>query len=140
MATKELITEIQIQASPEKVWSILTDFAQYPEWNPFIKSISGNVAVGNTIEVQIVNMKFKPKVMVFQKNKEFRWKGRLLFPGIFDGEHRFEIIANPDGTSRFIHAEKFDGILVGMLRKKLDRETQPGFEAMNQKLKAAAEK
>lgn len=140
MAAKEIITEIQIQASPEKVWNILTDFARYPEWNPFIKSLTGNVSKGNRIEAHIDTMRFKPTVLAFEKNREFRWIGHLLFRGIFDGEHRFQLIANADGSTRFIHAEKFGGILVGMLSKKLDNETKAGFESMNRKLKEIAEK
>ena len=38
---KEIKTEILINAAPEKVWSILTNFEKYPDWNPFIKSING---------------------------------------------------------------------------------------------------
>ena len=38
---KELHSEIEIDASAERVWGILTDFASYPEWNPFIRRISG---------------------------------------------------------------------------------------------------
>lgn len=140
MAAKELITEIQIQASTEKVWQILTDFARYPEWNPFIRSLTGNVSEGNKIEAHIDTMRFRPRVLAFQKNREFRWLGHLFFPGIFDGEHRFQLIENADGSTRFIHSEKFGGILVGLLSKKLDTETKAGFEAMNKKLKEIAEK
>ena len=35
---KEIKTEILIKASPQIVWSILTDFENYPHWNPFIKA------------------------------------------------------------------------------------------------------
>jgi uncharacterized membrane protein len=33
---KEIHTEIEINAPAEKVWRVLTDFAAYPEWNPFV--------------------------------------------------------------------------------------------------------
>ncbi len=42
MAT-EIKTEILISASPEKVWAILNDFGNYPNWNPFITSLTGDV-------------------------------------------------------------------------------------------------
>ena len=32
---KEIKTEILINAIPEKVWSIFTNFDNYPNWNPF---------------------------------------------------------------------------------------------------------
>ncbi|WP_258862560.1 hypothetical protein [Sphingobacterium spiritivorum] len=43
---KEIITHIRIQATPLKIWSVFTEFAQYPQWNPFIKSLYGDVRVG----------------------------------------------------------------------------------------------
>jgi len=50
---KTIPTQIFIEPSPAKVWNILTDFKKYPEWNPFIKSITGNVSIGNTITARI---------------------------------------------------------------------------------------
>ena len=108
---KEIKSEILINAMPEKVWSILTDFDKYPNWNPFIKSITGNVLVGNKITARLEppgakGMTFKPKVLVFETNKELRWIGHLLFPGLFDGEHKFELIYNGNGTTTFKQIEK----------------------------------
>lgn len=135
----ELQTEINIEASPEKVWTVLTDFKNYPSWNPFIKSLEGNVAVGNQIQAQIQDMKFKPVVLQFVQNKEFRWKGKLFFQGLFDGEHYFQLNANEDGTTTLIHGELFSGILIPLFKKKLNTETRAGFETMNKALKKRCE-
>lgn len=141
---KEIKTQITINASPEKVWSILTNFEKYPEWNPFIKSIKGTPTVGKRIIARIEppkakGMTFTPKVLAFDANKQFRWIGHLLMPGLFDGEHIFEIIDNGDGTTTFIQREKFRGILVPLFKKMLDNNTVNGFNQMNQKLKELAE-
>lgn len=141
---KEIKTEILITATPERVWAILTNFDNYPNWNPFIKSIKGDVKVGNKITVRIEppkakGMTFKPNILTFETNKEFKWLGRLLFAGLFDGEHKFELIDNENGTTTFIQSEKFKGILVPLFKKQLDNNTKKGFEAMNLKLKELAE-
>lgn len=141
---KELATEIMINASPQKVWAILTDFTSYPKWNPFIKSITGTVAVGETIKVRLEppgasGMTLKPKVLVFNPVKEFRWIGHVLFPGLFDGEHRFELADNGDGTTTFRHCEKFKGILIPFFAKLLEVNTRNGFLEMNHALKERAE-
>ena len=137
---KEITSEIMINATPEKIWAILTDFNNYLSWNPFIKSIKGDVQVGNKINVSLDGMKFKPKVLVYDNCKEFRWIGQLLFPGLFDGEHTFLIFDNGNGTTTFIQRETFNRILVPLFHKKLDTDTKCGFDAMNQKLKEEAEK
>ena len=41
MILAELFTMTEIEAPAERVWHILTDFARYPEWNPFIRCIEG---------------------------------------------------------------------------------------------------
>jgi len=41
MAHKEIKTSIEISASPETIWKILTNFEDYENWNPFITKISG---------------------------------------------------------------------------------------------------
>jgi len=138
---KEIKTEILINATPEKVWLILTSFINYPNWNPFIKTIQGEVKIGNKIKVKIQPpnskvMTFKPRVLYFETNKELRWYGHLLFTGLFDGEHKFELIDNGNGTTTFKQSEKFKGILVGLYNLE---NTKKGFEAMNEKLKEMAE-
>lgn len=136
---KEISTSIQIKANPEIVWNILTDFEKYPKWNPFITSVKGNPQVGEKIEVHLQNMTFKPEVLVYDKNQEFKWKGKLLFKGLFDGEHRFLLEKNEDGTTTFTQSEKFSGILVKLFSKNLDTKTLDRFKEMNEKLKARAE-
>lgn len=143
MAT-EIKTEILIKARPEKVWTILTDFVNYPNWNPFIKSINGEVKVGKRITVRMEppeakGMTFKPVILTLNTNKELRWLGHLLFEGLFDGEHKFELIDNGNGTTTFRQSENFKGILVPLFKKKLDYNTKKGFEEMNKKLQELAE-
>lgn len=132
---KEIKTEIIINAIPEKVWSILTNFENYPNWNPFIKSIKGEMIIGNKIIARIEppqskGMTFKPKILTFKTNNELSWVGHFLFTGIFDGEHKFELIDNGNGTTIFRQSEKFKGILVPLFKKQLDNNTKKGFEEM----------
>ena len=82
----------------------------YPDWNPFITRASGDWAVGNTVAVTAGGMDFKPKVLAFTPNRELRWKGKLLFNGLFDGEHYFLLTDNGDGTTGLEHGEYFSGL------------------------------
>lgn len=137
---KQLTSSIQIRASKQKIWDILMDFEKYPEWNPFIKKLIGNVQVGNRIEVKLQNMTFKPTVLILDKQKEFKWLGHFCFKGLFDGEHRFLLTDNGEGTVLFEQSEQFSGLLVPLFASSLDKDTQSGFEQMNEALKKRAEK
>ena len=45
---------IEIGANPEAVWSILADFDAYPQWNPFLRSIEGELRKGSLLELDPV--------------------------------------------------------------------------------------
>jgi hypothetical protein len=131
-----------IEASPEIVWGILTDFAAYPGWNPFIVAIQGVARPGERLAVTIrppgsKPQAFKPIVQRVEPPHLFSWRGSLPIPGLFIGEHSFRLTRQGDSTS-FLHAEKFSGLLVPVLQKMLAR-TEEGFHQMNAALKARAE-
>tara|TARA_R110002095_G_scaffold151154_2_gene130747 strand:+ start:399 stop:827 length:429 start_codon:yes stop_codon:yes gene_type:complete len=140
---KEIKTSILIKASPEKIWTVLMDFEQYPTWNPFIVSIAGRQGVAERLAIKIQPpsgsaMTFQPVVLTVSNNKEFRWAGKFLFKGLFDGEHYFILTDHLDGTVTLHHGEKFKGILLRFLGKILV-QTQRGFDLMNQALKKKCE-
>ena len=141
---KNIETTIVIDAPVEKVWQELTQHQSYPDWNPFIKSISGFGQVGETIQVTIQPedgkaMQFTPKVLVNKQNQEFRWKGKLFMKGLFDGEHYFKLEVMSKNQTCFIHGEIFQGLLSGILLKQIGESTLKGFQSMNKALKKRVE-
>ncbi|WP_414040945.1 SRPBCC family protein [Acidithiobacillus sp. M4-SHS-6] len=140
----QIVTQIDIAASPERVWSILLDFSTYPQWNPFIRSLSGVPKPGEKLRATIQPegrrvMTFRPKVLRATDQQELCWLGHLGFPGIFDGEHYFQLTMIGNGHTRFTQGEQFSGILVGMFLSSMEAATKAGFHAMNQALKNRAE-
>jgi hypothetical protein len=141
---KELRSQIEIEAPPERVWQVLTDFAAYPEWNPFIRRVSGRPEVEEQLVVRMRpsgtrGLTFRPTVTKAEPNRQLRWLGHLLVPGIFDGEHTFEIEELERDRILFIQREVFKGLLVPLFARSLDRDTQRGFEEMNRALRERAE-
>ncbi len=150
---KELVSEIEIEAPAAKVWQILTDFRKYSEWNPFITQINGELKKGAKLEVHLQppnekkEMVFNPTILNIEENKELRWLGKGG-AGMFNGEHRFFIkpllVADDHEDEKekvqFIQSEKFTGMLVSLMGKRIDTNTRKGFEEMNIALKDRAEK
>jgi len=136
----ELRTEIEIDAPPERVWAVLVDFEKFPDWNPFIRSIRGNVQVGSRLDVLLGAsgtraMRFRPIVKAVVPNRELRWLGRLGLPRLFDGEHIFQIEPLGPIRSRFVQRERFRGLFVPLLARSLNRDARRGFEEMNRALR-----
>ena len=144
MPVKELHSEIEIAASAQRVWDILTDFSSYPQWNPFIRRISGEAKIGERLDVHLEppesrGVTLKPKVLNIEPNRELRWLGHLLVPGLFDGDHTLAIEPLEENRVRFVQREAFKGLLAPLLAGSLDNNTRRGFEAMNRALKERAE-
>jgi len=140
---REIRTEIEIAAPAERVWQVLTDFAAFPQWNPFIPRLSGEARRGAALSVHLQppggrGITLRPTVLAAEPNRELRWLGRLALPGLFDGEHRFAIEPLGANRVRFVQEERFTGVLVPLFRGIL-AATRRGFGEMNGALKARAE-
>ncbi len=141
---KALQTKIVINATAEKVWSILTDFEKFPQWNPFIVKLEGKPEVNTRLRAELKNGNgvsvFKPNVLVVEKSTAFEWLGSLPIPGLFNGHHYFRIEAISNAQVKFIHGEEFTGLLAGLIMSKIGEQTRNGFIAMNKALKERAER
>jgi len=140
---REVKSEQDIDAPIGVVWGVLTDFAAYPQWNPFVVRIAGSTEVGQILSVTIQppgrrSMVFHPRVLCCEANSELRWLGRFLLPGIFDGEHAHRLAPLDRGGTRYVQSEEFRGVVVPFAGRLL-AATQHGFEAMNAALKTRAE-
>ncbi len=140
---KRLETTIDIDAPPETVWEVLTDFAAYPEWNPFM-TVEGAPRTGERLTVRLTPpggraTTFRPTVLVAD-GTELRWRGKLLVPGLYDGEHVFTLEERESDTTHLVHGEAFSGVLVGPINRRVGPAVERGFWQMNAALKERAER
>jgi hypothetical protein len=141
---RQLRADTEIQASPERVWEVLTDFQAYREWNPFMIQAAGQAAPGQRLRVRMRPpggrpMTFRPTVLEAEPGRRLRWLGRVLVPGLFDGEHSFTIEPAGPGRVRLVQHERFRGLLAPLLLRFLAGPTVAGFQQMNQALKDRVE-
>jgi hypothetical protein len=138
-----LESHIDINATPDQVWAVLTDFAAFAEWNPFLTAITGAPAAGSRLAVRFCPpearaMTLKPTVTAYEPSRHLAWLGHFVLPHIFDGAHEFTLASNGRGGTTFTQRETFRGALVPFFAGTLAR-TLEGFEQMNQALKQRAE-
>lgn len=135
---------LDIAAPAPRVWAILTDFAAYPQWNPFLLSVEGRLRRGARLVARVAPPG-QPAILVHLRLKRVRppqelcWRGHVLAPGLLDGEQAFAITPLDDQHCRFHHVERLSGVLAPMLTAGVQLTTQAGVEAMGHALKARAE-
>ena len=141
---KSILTEVEIESSAARAWHVLTTFSEHSSWNPYITSISGQLRGGAQLRavLRLEGLKdqvVKPKILVVEKEKELRWKGK--FPlGMYWGEHRWILEEKNGGKKvKVVHGEEFGGWARGLINWWLGDRVEKGFKAMNEAMKRKCE-
>lgn len=141
---RELRRVIDVNTSSVTVWRVLVDFDSYPEWNPLLRRVRGDLREGTRLRVRARlpggwRLAFRPTVLAVEPGRELRWVGRLPVPWLFEGVHRFTIQELGNGRCRFSQAEQFSGLLARASSGLLE-QIALGSERMNDALKLRAER
>src|SRR5512135_3064188 len=118
----EMQSSVEIQAPAAVVWQEFSDFASYPDWNPFLVHQDGNPAVGSEIRIDVRSesgrtRELHPVVRTLEKERVLEWESITYLPLIFTERYRFELKPVPGKESTlFIQTESFRGILVPLFQ------------------------
>lgn len=109
-----------------------------------MRSIEGEAAVGRRLSVRLQlgrgrPMTIRPTICTLREYEELAWRGRIFLPGLLDGEHRFMVEHSVERACRFVHSERFSGILVTLLWGVMGKKTSEGFVRFNEALKKRVE-
>lgn len=137
-------SSVDIDASAAMVWAILTDFASYKRWNPFIRAIAGAPGTGSRLTLTLQCQGCQPlstgcTLTFVREPRELRWRRKRIAAVLYATEHRFRIEPLPAGGVRFHQSEQIEGLLASLLGRGKLRATEQDFHAMNYALKARAE-
>jgi hypothetical protein len=145
--TADLTTFVDIDATPERVWQVLTDLPAYAEWNPFVTQADGALVEGARLSVRVppvnalVQAQLRPTVVEVVPLRRLRLRSQLIrpaVPGLFDVDLTMTI-TDHDGGVRLWQQDRFGGLLAPQLIRSLNRHRGAAFHAMNEALKRRAE-
>lgn len=139
-----VMSSIDIHATPEMVWRVLTDFESYAQWNPLIVGASGIAKEKQRIKVRMRgrrgDSRYSAIILRAIPSAELRWRRRRWLEGIFDGERAFIIVPHGLKGVRVIQRERFTGLLAHLILPFIQEGTLKNIEQMNRALKRATEK
>ena len=132
---------IIIDASPQKVWEVLTDFDNLKSWSSSFQGLSGDFKKNGAIEVTFKSpfgqSKMKKKLFQFEEGKSFGWTGVFML-GMSD-YHTHILKATSDGKAEFIQTDELSGGASFLLGRMLEKQMQKGYEVFNKELKTFVE-
>ncbi len=129
-----------IQASPDAIWSILTDGSKYGDWDSGVERVKGKIAKGEKITVVSKispGQAFPLTVAEFIAPQLMVWSGGMPF-GLFKGVRTFSLEVKDQGTTRFTMREEFSGPLLPLIWGTMP-DLGPSFEQFANGLKQRAE-
>jgi hypothetical protein len=140
----EVSTTIEIAATPENVWAVLADLANYAKWHPVYVGVTGQLAAGSTLTITTTHpttgrtMTAKVNVRTAEPGTELRWASRLL--GVTISKRTFRLSPAADGTL-LVQTGTYRGLGGGRGRviTKVIGRVQDTFVAINQAIKEQAE-
>jgi len=142
--TREISTEIVIQAPVEKVWQVLTDINGWNDWNPITNQASGEVFVGSELALTMRGEegadgpKYNPAVVALEQPKLFEWQA-TMGPGFVFTNGRVFVLEKTSNGTRLTNKETFRGMLVPLFWSKLNDHVPAMLNEMNVALKNKVE-
>jgi len=139
-------TEHRVDASPDSVWELLTDFPRFPEWNPLHRRIRsrGPLRPGTKITISLKMGNFRSihgaRLTTFDpERREFGWVAQAgLVPGLVVVERSFRVEADENGGARLVQDERDSGFGVPLLFAggRFERRIRQGFDALADAIRA----
>ena len=138
LGRKSVHHEIIINASPEKVWSVLIDTDNYDSWNPVMKLLEGEVKEGNIVKYRFTqdadNVNEIPShVKRIVPNKLLNQGGGI--PLILTFNHKYILEPSGNGVKLTIH-EDYRGIGINFWNPT---PVEAAYGRLNEAIKKRAE-
>jgi hypothetical protein len=137
---KNFSVRVSIRSTPERIWSLLTDAAEYTRWNNTVEKIDGKIAPGERVTVRPkVNPRnaFPVRVTAFESPRRMVWTGGMPL-GLFKGERTFTLTPASNGDTEFAMREEYSGLMAPFIGRSIP-DLQPAFDEFAGDLKRAAE-
>ncbi len=132
--SRETSVQITIEAKPAVIWSLLTDAANYQNWNSTVVSIEGRIALNETIRLiskLAPTRVFKLRIKQFEPNRRMAWGDAM-------GTRVYQMDEQPNGKVHFTMTEKIGGPIFPLFAKLIP-SFDASFETFAADLKKAAE-
>ena len=135
-APVKAVSTIDIKASPERVWQILTGVDQWSEWQATVSAshLDGALKPGTTFTWTNGGAAIKSRIALVQRTERIGWTGTAYKARAI---HIWSLQPSPGGGTRVSTSESMDGFLLTIFYSS--RDLAKSHEIWLQALKHRAE-
>ena len=135
---REIVTQAMLPFARAEVWSVLTDFGAYRDWNPLNVAANGVPTNGARVRMTFIDPGHPGRtitqdvtILVAEAPTRLEWVGTVPF--LFRGQHYFELSGNGQVTE-LRHGERLSGLLPRFWGHRRLEQQRLAYEAMNHAL------
>lgn len=129
-----------IDSTPEEVWAVLSDGANWMAWDSGVDAVEGRIELGGTIKIRsqvAPGRTFPVKVTTFDPPARLQFSGGMPL-GLFRGVRTYKVSPSADGATTFLLREEYTGPLLPLIWRSMP-DLSPSFERFAQGLKQRVE-
>lgn len=133
-------TSTTIDASPDRVWEVLTDTSRWPDWDSGVVSVDGELEPGKRIKVvSELNLEraYPVKVAELEPGRRMTWRGGMPL-GLFRAVRTYRLSPDGHGRTRFEMREEFSGPLLPLIWRSMP-DMDPSFRQFAEGLRRRVE-
>lgn len=128
---------VDIAATPEAVWQVMTDFDRYGEWNPFAVRCATSLVPGDPIDMSVQfilpgrrPLRQREWIRTHTPGREFSYSMKPVAFGALRSLRTQSVTPLAGGRARYTSRFELSGWLHPVVRLLLGVRLQKGFHAM----------
>jgi len=144
--TNTEFTEIEINATTEQVWSVLTDWDKLKEWSSSFVGISTDGLIKGERSISYFknpltgkNLEFEHEITEFEEGVKFGWSGKVV--GKVKDHHIYNLEKTSQGTTIFRQEDGFhsENSLSSIMNFLMKHNITSSYKKFNKELKVRVE-
>lgn len=131
----EIVTQAVLPFARDHVWSVLTDFRAYCDWNPLNVAAEGMAASGARVRMTFIDpghpgrtITQDVRIIAAEAPSRLEWVGTV--PLLFRGKHYFKLSGSGPVT-KMRHGERLSGLIPCLWGDRRIEQQRLAYEALN---------
>jgi len=146
MGERAYRAEVEIEASADTVFAVLTDLEAYPSWNPFTSRVASTLEVGAPIRLRVhlgrltlTQVEHVREVTPPAPEGRVAWGIRTAVPWLLRAERVQTITPLGEARCRYTTVDTIGGLLEPLVTMLFGPALDEGFTTMAEALRRRAE-